>query len=318
MNSIKNSTRWVRNTLFKQAEQVKEGIALRYCIKNTNGTQDKTEIYTYQNLLSLGCKLASQLSPKSGKQSPALLLMPGDSSFVISFITCIIRGISAIPVHLASHLRINRSSETIDHIIEDSQPEFILTFSHFADEIAERGWNKDRQLIFVNKVIAVLVDSEQVFPTEEEYHALYHHSHHRNNDAPVYLQYSSGSTAKPKAVCNYDDNMRVQHEILLELHQHCQPKSITANWLPFYHDLGMFCGLLLPLLSGGCCNFMPPVHLISEPFRWLKIIHDYQANSVAAPDFAWELCTSMVTDEGITQLDLSSVKMAMNAAEPKR
>ncbi|WP_275354680.1 hypothetical protein [Xenorhabdus bovienii] len=80
----------------------------------------------------------------------------------------------------------------------------------------------------------------------------------------------------------------------------------------------MFCGLLLPLLSGGCCNFMPPVHLISEPFRWLKIIHDYQANSVAAPDFAWELCASMVTDEGITQLDLSSVKMAMNAADPSR
>ncbi|CDH21488.1 hypothetical protein XBKQ1_470020 [Xenorhabdus bovienii str. kraussei Quebec] len=93
---------------------------------------------------------------------------------------------------------------------------------------------------------------------------------------------------------------------------------LAPCWLPFYHDLGMFCGLLLPLLSGGCCNFMPPVHLISEPFRWLKIIHDYQANSVAAPDFAWELCASMVTDEGITQLDLSSVKMAMNAAEPIR
>ncbi|CDM88840.1 non-ribosomal peptide synthetase [Xenorhabdus bovienii] len=318
MNSIKNSPRWVRNILFKQAEQAKEDIALRYCIKNTNGTQDKTEIYTYQDLLSLGCKLASQLTPRSEKQSPALLLMPGDSSFVISFIACIIRGISAIPVHLASHLRTNRSSETIDHIIEDSQPEFILTFSHFADEIAERGWNKDRQLIFVDKVIAALVDSEQVFPTEEEYHALYHYSLCHNSDAPVYLQYSSGSTAKPKAVCNYDDNMRVQHEILLELHQHCQPKIITANWLPFYHDLGMFCGLLLPLLSGGCCNFMPPVHLVSEPFRWLKIIHDYQANSVAAPDFAWELCASMVTDEWITQLDLSSVKMAMNAAEPIR
>lgn len=304
MNLLNNETRWVREALFEQATNSKHDIALRYCDK------DHVESYSYRQLISLGYSLATRIEIENNPPGPAILLIPGGSPFVISFIACIIRGVSAVPVHLTNHFKLGRSIDTLSHILADSQCEYIFTLSSLSDEIKKQGWQRTHQIIFVDQQ---LTDSSRYFPTKKNYDALYYPSH-----LPVYLQYSSGSTAKPKAVCNYDHNMRVQHHILLESHLDCQPKIITANWLPFYHDLGMFSGLLLPLLSGGCCNFMPSVHFIAEPFRWLKMINDYQANSGAAPDFAWDLCTTMVTDEQIRQLDLSSIKMAMNGAEPIR
>lgn len=58
--------------------------------------------------------------------------------------------------------------------------------------------------------------------------------------------------------------------------------------------------------------------MVAEPFNWLKLIDEYSANAVAAPDFIWALCESIVSDENCAQLDLSSLRGSVNSAEPLR
>lgn len=297
---------WVRDMLFLHARKTPENIVLRYCSKH------ETEEWNYRQLLSAGYELATEMREKLDVNQRAILLLPGDTRFIASLTACIMCGVSAIPVHLTNTIRIHRSADVIQHILNESQPEYILTLSSLVDDIVGRGWHQGRRLIIVDNIIASSPVSASPLPDEQAVRALY------RGGGPVYLQYSSGSTGKPKAVCNYDDNIRAQQSLMLELHCRCLPRVITANWLPFYHDMGMICGLLMPLLSGGCCNFMLPAQMVADPYLWLKMIEEFSANAVAAPDFVWVLCNDMVSDEQISRLDLSSLRVAANAAEPLR
>src|SRR5690606_25998263 len=54
------------------------------------------------------------------------------------------------------------------------------------------------------------------------------------------------------------------------------------------------------------------------PMRWLEAISHYRATHTAAPNFAYDLCVKRVKPEQIAALDLSSMIMAGNGAEPIR
>ncbi|ERT15075.1 non-ribosomal peptide synthetase [Photorhabdus temperata] len=303
MNDKSNLSGWVRDTLYLYANKQPNETVLRYCLK------DNTQEFNYKDIICLSSYIARHISYR--ENAKAIILIPGNTQFILGFLACIIRGVTAVPVNLPASHRLGRVADTINYIFADCQPEYIITLKSSINEIEKRQWHIGRQIIVLDDILTENDILE--IPSANEYKELM-----CPNDGPVFLQYSSGSTGKPKAVCNFDANMQAQHEILLELHRDCQPRIITANWIPFYHDMGMFCGLLTPLLSGGCCNFISPSHFTADPARWLKLITDYSANSTAAPDFAWQLCIDSITQEQATEFDLSSLKMVLNAAEPIR
>ncbi|MBK0002904.1 non-ribosomal peptide synthetase [Erwinia sp. S38] len=295
---------WVREKLLQHAQHKPDSIALRYRDKQN------TDEWSYRRLVNTAFAMAQEMGDSLNVNQRAILLMPGDANFIASLSACILSGVAAIPVHLTNAFRIHRSAGVIGHIVEESAPEYIFTYRAMVEEIQSKGWHHQRKLIVVDELPASLASGD--LPDSAALEQIYHPG------GPVYLQYSSGSTGKPKAVCNYDDNIRAQQQLLLDLHCRCQPEVITANWLPFYHDMGMLSGLMMPLLSGGCCNFMPPAQMVADPHQWLKLIEEYGANAVAAPDFVWALCNEMVSDEQVARLDLRSLKVAANAAEPIR
>jgi len=61
---------------------------------------------------------------------------------------------------------------------------------------------------------------------------------------------------------------------------------------------------------------MSPLAFLARPSRWLWRIHHHRGTLSAAPNFAYELCLSKVSDEEIDGLDLSSWRLAFNGAEP--
>lgn len=304
MNQTSIASGWVREKLLQHAQHKPDSIALRYRDK-----QD-TDEWSYRRLVNTAFAMAQEMGDSLNVNQRAILLMPGDAQFIASLSACILSGVAAIPVHLTNAFRIHRSAGVIGHIFEESAPEYIFTYRAMVEEIQSKGWHHQRKLIVVDELPDSLASGE--LPDVGALERIYHPG------GPVYLQYSSGSTGKPKAVCNYDDNIRAQQQLLLDLHCRCRPEVITANWLPFYHDMGMLSGLMMPLLSGGCCNFMPPAQMVADPHQWLKLIEEFGANAVAAPDFVWALCNEMVSDEQVARLDLRSLKVAANAAEPIR
>jgi 1-acyl-sn-glycerol-3-phosphate acyltransferase len=61
---------------------------------------------------------------------------------------------------------------------------------------------------------------------------------------------------------------------------------------------------------------MPPVSFLVRPESWLWAIHRFRATLSAAPNFAFERCVSKIDDAKLQGLDLSSLRLVANGAEP--
>lgn len=286
---------WVQQRLMHNFENNALEIALNDC------TGEKHQSYSYQELFYEVSKVARNIKYFSGER--ALLLLPGDSSFIFSYLACLMVGVTAVPVNLPGVKRLQRVKSNIEHILDDCEPNLIVALSATKGEIEKFGWDINREVVYLDELFGEkqpLCWNDLCPPT-----------------GPVMLQYSSGSTGSPKAVCNYDKNIYHQFDIMLQVEPSLQYIH-TANWLPFYHDLGLFYGLMFPLLSGGTCSFIRPSQFSVEPAKWLNMIEQYQATITAAPDFAYQLCVDSISDLQASELDLSSLKVVMNAAEPIR
>lgn len=129
------------------------------------------------------------------------------------------------------------------------------------------------------------------------------------------IQYTSGSTGDPKGVllshANLLANIRAMGTVM-----EADSSDIFVSWLPLYHDMGLIGAWLGSLYYGVPAIIMSPLAFIADPARWLWAIHRHRATLSAAPNFAFELCLKRIADEDIEGLDLSSLRMVVNGAEP--
>ena len=134
-------------------------------------------------------------------------------------------------------------------------------------------------------------------------------------DDVAFLQYTSGSTGQPKGVllshANLLANIRAMGDVV-----NATSKDIFVSWLPLYHDMGLIGAWLASLYFGMPLVLMSPLKFLTYPARWFRAIHDHRATLTAAPNFAFELCLSKIQDAELEDLDLSSLRMAFNGAEP--
>ena len=134
-------------------------------------------------------------------------------------------------------------------------------------------------------------------------------------DATALIQYTSGSTGDPKGVvlshANLLANIRAMGEVM-----EASSADVFVSWLPLYHDMGLIGAWL------GCLHFAAPLYVMSplsflvRPQSWLWAIHRYRATLSAAPNFGFELCLGKVVDADLEGMDLSSLRMIANGAEP--
>ena len=134
-------------------------------------------------------------------------------------------------------------------------------------------------------------------------------------ERPILLQFTSGSTRTPRGVVVNNRCLVANGELCTESII-CEEAGRLVSWLPHHHDLGLFGGLLYPLLRGMGTVHMSPHAFIQRPVRWLRAITRYRATVGGGPPFGYELCSRLVTDEMIEDLDLSTWRHVFCGAEP--
>jgi len=132
--------------------------------------------------------------------------------------------------------------------------------------------------------------------------------------API-IQHTSGSTRFPKAVPITADQLRANCGLVQRLWG-VNAETVTVNWLPHYHDMGLMGGILYTLLSGGESLQMSPFEMIRSPLSWLQAISTYRATFSGGPAFAFQECLTRVPESACDTLDLSSWRRAFCGAEP--
>jgi acyl carrier protein len=134
-------------------------------------------------------------------------------------------------------------------------------------------------------------------------------------DDLAFLQYTSGSTGAPKGVmlshANLLANIRAMGEAI-----GVRDDDVFVSWLPLYHDMGLIGAWLGSLYFAVPAVIMSPLTFLARPANWLWAIHRHRGTLSAAPNFAFELCLKRIEDADVEGLDLSSLRMVANGAEP--
>ncbi len=131
------------------------------------------------------------------------------------------------------------------------------------------------------------------------------------------LQYTSGSTSRPRGVMVTHQNLLANSEIIrisCGLDEGCP----MVSWLPAHHDMGLMSKIVEAVHLGGHLTMLTPTAFAWKPYLWLKAISDGRAQFSGAPNFAYDLCVEKITAEQRATLDLSSWRCAFSAAEPIR
>lgn len=89
-----------------------------------------------------------------------------------------------------------------------------------------------------------------------------------------------------------------------------------VSWLPLYHDMGLIGAWLGCLYYAAPFYAMSPLSFLARPEAWLWAMHNFRATFSASPNFGFEICLNKVADADLEGLDLSSLRMIANGAEP--
>jgi fatty-acyl-CoA synthase len=134
-----------------------------------------------------------------------------------------------------------------------------------------------------------------------------------------FLQFTSGSTSKPKGVMIRHRNLVANTTAFLgPAGLNRTPEDVGVSWLPLFHDMGLIGFVLGTLIVDLQVVLMPTPMFARAPRLWLELISKHRGTITYAPNFAYQLITKRVSDKDLSTLDLSSLRIAGCGAEPIR
>ncbi|MGW2277167.1 fatty acyl-AMP ligase [Streptomyces sp. NPDC001770] len=290
---------------------------LAYVFLRNGEIPDQT--LTYRQLDAAARSRAATLVAAGLRGSAVVLLYPSGLEFVSTLLACMYAGVAGAPVQVPTR---QRGLERLRRIADDAGTTTVLTTAAVKSDLEQR-YDGAPELAGLTFIASDAVDAAGPSAAPEDGpadgpEAVEWSGPQAGPDETALLQYTSGSTGDPKGVrvthANFRSNVAETDQLWP-----CRPDSAVVNWLPLFHDMGMLFGVVLPLWAGIPAYLMAPEAFIRRPSRWLEAISRFRGSHTAAPSFAYELCVRDAAENGLSEgLDLSSLRVAANGAEPVR
>jgi len=286
--------------LSHQVERISDKFAYRFLAEG----EEETDTLTYGGLFLRAQKIGALLQKKNLQGERALLLYQPGLDYITAFFGCLFAGVIAVPAYPP---RNNRNLPRLQAIIEDAQASVALTSENLHEKIQSMFSGETR----LQQLSLLATDGNL-----DEYTSLWRYPQ-ISSDYLAFLQYTSGSTGSPKGVMVSHGNL-IHNLSLIYQGFAMNEDSIGIIWLPPYHDMGLIGGLLEIIYAGACTVFMPPAAFLQRPVRMLEAVTRYKGTISGGPNFTYELLVDKTTEEMRSTLDLSSLQIVFNGAEPVR
>lgn len=131
----------------------------------------------------------------------------------------------------------------------------------------------------------------------------------------AFIQYSSGSTSDPKGVCLTHRNLTANIRAIVEGTGWNETDS-SLSWMPLTHDMGLI-GFHLSVLAAGMEHAVMDTDLfVRRPLLWMSKASELGATQLCSPNFGYKHFLKLFQRKGLDGLDLSSVRLILNGAEP--
>jgi acyl-CoA synthetase (AMP-forming)/AMP-acid ligase II len=247
-------------------------------------------------------RIGAVLAESTVPGEPVILLFPDSQEFVGAFLACLWARRTAVPVHCPT----GKHLDGLANIIADCSAQMIMSTRAVADrlrnDLAGREVLPGLRWIHVDEISDVGPNLTLKAPQRA------------TADDIAFLQYTSGSTRRPRGVTVRHGNLLHNLRQIAVAFQHDRT-SRGVIWLPHFHDMGLVGGLLQPLYAGFPVSLMSPFDFIRDPARWLRLISETSATTSGGPNFAYEICVERVSRAVAETLDLRSWKVAFVGAE---
>jgi acyl-CoA synthetase (AMP-forming)/AMP-acid ligase II len=291
--------------------------AITYLASGPNGGKVEKQL-TYSELVQQTNDLAVRLV-EAGLScgDRAVLVYPPSHEYMIAFLACLKAGIIAVPVFPPNPAR-RDTLVMFSKIVEGCDAKYALTSA---------SYNHLKAISGIRDTVSRLKRPTAAWPESLNWMVTNDGTKPKSiptvttlkptADQLAFLQYTSGSTSAPKGVMITHGNLA--HNLTIITNElKALDDTVVVSWLPQYHDMGLIGSYLGVLYCGGSGYYMSPLSYLQRPMLWIEAISKYRATHLQAPNFAYKLTARKfnASSYASNQLDLSSVRHAINAAEP--
>ena len=233
------------------------------------------------------------------------IVVPDPDEFVLTFLGAVMGGIVPVPMSpQLSFKNVESYHDTVAHIVKASGASMLVTT------------NATRQ--FVDPVLPRVPELRGVIASTE-----FAKADQGRVDVAIdpgdlaFLQFTSGSTSRPKGVMVTHRNLAWNSESFM-IHGLGKDSSVDkgVSWLPLFHDMGLIGFLIGPLFTNVPVVFLPTASFVRNPRIWLEKLHEHRGTITYAPNFAYALVSKRLKDKDVSNLDLSPLRRAGCGAEP--
>ncbi len=271
--------------------------------------RDRQERYwPYEHLEAEAHRRAAFLQAMGVTKGDRVALVIGEpDEFVLTFLGATVAGAVPVPIYpRASFRNLDGYVDILAHIVGSAGARFVFCMDsnrEIVTRIRDRGVEAE-VLDVATSFVGEAPNWKQPKVTPDDL---------------CFLQFTSGSTSKPKGVMVTHGNLVANACAFLGpsgLDRNDEDKGVS--WLPLFHDMGLIGFVLGTLVCDIPVVLLPTETFARSPGLWLETITKHRGTITYAPNFAYELVTKRVKDKQLAQLDLSSLRVAGCGAEPIR
>ncbi len=235
------------------------------------------------------------------------LVLPDNEAFVITFLAALRAGILPVPIYPPmGPAQLTGFLDNTRHIVERCGAKALITSPVIKGVLG----NVQASCPALRTIVTYssLEDAKRPLVAPQI-----------NADDVAFLQFTSGSTSRPKGV-------RITHANLLANIQNINVEGLridptvdsALSWLPLYHDMGLIGFVLSPIVGTIQTTFLTPLMFLFRPAVWLQAMSRYKASMTFGPNFAYALCVKRAKERELEGVDLSRWRVAGCGAEPIR